>query len=949
MSILYLSPASISHLAQLILGVAITGYLLYLAWQARQRGQRDTQLELPIPFLAAITVFALLVLLNTSLRPGLQLYALALEMPAIAVCEFYLLRFAYHFPTPSPKQKWERRLVLTLALLYAAWEACYAVYRIALLPQGYVEFRPPPADRPLVAGFLWLPIVLARQTMRASAGGGGRSWWARLLKGLSALWRPQGRSAQAARAFTIIFLVPLGLAVTELIFANAKTMPEEVRNAILSFGLLLELFAFALAYLNYLPETSTFMAKLVGIALVTLLAVLGTVGWILSPIFFDAYPVDRLPASGQTFRFAPNARGGYDVAAIPYSFKTGPASRLTPVEDWAAHLPLAFPFPFFGQTWHEAYVGVGGVSFGGAYHPRHTRYYYGPLPAIMALQVVPDQDLLGEETLVAGSADEIAITWNQRLDRRIGGEAYTLQLVLYPDGVFDITHSAIPELTPHDLYWVGHTVWYVGATPGTPAAPPDILDSAANLPYSAGPNGVVWDAYLSLRHHLHRFLLPLAAMIVAGAAAIVTIFPLFFQRILIRPLNALLRGVHQVDSGNLEVEMPIYYHDEIGSLTKSFNGMVTELHALVTNLEERVAERTQQLRQQALDLAAAKAAAEEAQRVAETAAQAKSTFLANMSHELRTPLNAILGFSELMVPDANLTPAQRGNLEAITRSGEHLLAMINNVLDLSKIEAGRMTVQAADFDLHHLLLGLEEMFRLRAEGKGLALHVERAPDVPHYIHADQNKLRQVLINLLGNAVKFTLAGHVTLRAAPAGGPPDRLAFEVEDTGVGIAADDLDRIFGAFMQADSGYPAQEGTGLGLAISRQFVRLMGGEITVSSQVGQGSLFKFDIPVGIPGRILIALPGERPAAALAPGQPAYHPLALDAAPAGWLEAMRQATLRGNLQQVTALIGQIRDQDPALADHLAGLAGDFKLDEILDLIRPGDEGGHEGPPHPG
>jgi signal transduction histidine kinase len=155
--------------------------------------------------------------------------------------------------------------------------------------------------------------------------------------------------------------------------------------------------------------------------------------------------------------------------------------------------------------------------------------------------------------------------------------------------------------------------------------------------------------------------------------------------------------------------------------------------------------------------------AEEAQREAESANRAKSMFLANMSHELRTPLNAVLGFSQLMLHDPNLTQTQHENLEIIERSGEHLLALINNVLDLSKIEAGRVELEPEIFDLHKMLLGLGEMFSLRAEQKGLTLVFDFDTNVPQYIRADANKLRQVLINLLGNAVKFTKQGGITVR------------------------------------------------------------------------------------------------------------------------------------------------------------------------------------------
>ncbi len=197
--------------------------------------------------------------------------------------------------------------------------------------------------------------------------------------------------------------------------------------------------------------------------------------------------------------------------------------------------------------------------------------------------------------------------------------------------------------------------------------------------------------------------------------------------------------------------------------------------------------------------------AEEALRVAkvaaETANRAKSAFLANMSHELRTPLNAILGFAQLMERDNSLTRRQRDSLFTINRSGEHLLNLINDVLEMSKIEAGRITLNPAPFDLHRLLQTIKEMFLLRAEAKKLSLSFKLAPNLPQYILTDECKLRQVVINLLGNAIKFTKTGGVTLRVSMQ--QNDFLHFEVGDTGAGIATEDLDKLFQPFVQTASG--------------------------------------------------------------------------------------------------------------------------------------------------
>ncbi|NEP01991.1 MAG: GAF domain-containing protein [Symploca sp. SIO2E9] len=301
----------------------------------------------------------------------------------------------------------------------------------------------------------------------------------------------------------------------------------------------------------------------------------------------------------------------------------------------------------------------------------------------------------------------------------------------------------------------------------------------------------------------------------------------------------------------------------------------------------------------------------EAKENADAANRAKSEFLANMSHELRTPLNAILGFTQVMIRDSLLTPRQREHLGIIGRSGEHLLSLLNDVLEMSKIEAGQIALHQNSFDLYHLLKSLEEMLKLKAASKGLELRFELEPGVPQYVRADESKLRQVLINLLGNGIKFTQKGWVMLRVevdllcteaeeigeqgenklptasvsqnlsspSPPQSQPKKLLFEVEDTGSGIAPAELDTLFEAFVQTETGRQSQEGTGLGLSISKKFVQMMGGDISVSSIVNQGTIFKFELEIDpVEATQVETKQSHQRLLGLAPNQPVYRILVAD-----------------------------------------------------------------------
>jgi signal transduction histidine kinase len=340
-------------------------------------------------------------------------------------------------------------------------------------------------------------------------------------------------------------------------------------------------------------------------------------------------------------------------------------------------------------------------------------------------------------------------------------------------------------------------------------------------------------AFAPVRGKIWRTALLLAAFLAAGIGLSVLL-----ARRLVRPVKQMRTAAARIGAGAYDERIEISRRDELGGLADELNGMAASLQASVQSLEQKVEERTRELQQVLAELS-------RKGRQLEVASKHKSEFLANMSHELRTPLNAIIGFSQVLRKRmfGEINAKQEEYLDDILSSGNHLLSLINDVLDLSKVEAGQVELEVATFSLREALDRGVVMVREPAAKKGVRLSLELAPDVD-LVDGDERRLRQVVYNVLSNAVKFTPGGgSVVVASARA----DReVQVSVTDTGPGIAPEDHERIFEEFQQTDVGVEQREGTGLGLALSKRLVELHGGRIWVESEPGHGSRFVFTLPI-------------------------------------------------------------------------------------------------------
>ena len=405
-----------------------------------------------------------------------------------------------------------------------------------------------------------------------------------------------------------------------------------------------------------------------------------------------------------------------------------------------------------------------------------------------------------------------------------------------------------------------------------------------------------------------------------------TLTLLIFKNQILTPIRKIKHAATKFATGNLETRIELARQDEIGELGNALNSMASQLEYSLSNVKEVMNE-------------------------ALIAEKAKGQFLGRMSHELKTPLNGIIGFTQLMKQDHDATKEQLDNLVVIEESSLRLLKLINDVLEITQIESGQLTLNSKVFDLHALLDSLANMFQFKAQEKKLKFKFRIGANVPLQIENDEDKLRKVIANLLDNAVKFTAKGKVTFSVKKtnknSGNPFSTLYFKITDTGKGISPEEIDALFVTFAKTDDASKTLDGMGLGLPASKQLIELMGGELSISSEKERGTIIRFSLPINEVESIGIDLDNsgffdfsdsedESVESQFFHDSESSYQLTekkLEIMPGKWLLELQEATIKVDNELIFAVLEKLPNQDRELIKALTDLIHNFRYDSILEL----------------
>ncbi|MBT4276462.1 MAG: response regulator [Verrucomicrobia bacterium] len=759
----------------------------------------------------------------------------------VSACTTWL---AYHFPRKLEVHPWEIKitlLIMTAVGLFTAYN-CTNLLRSSFLDDhahwaNILQYSAPGVS------FIWTFVLFFRQASYQFPEAKKRSLVLRLLN-------PQHQQLRSARNLCLIsFFIPflVCLVIDPTIVASATLIIFSV---------------FVLFYLSASAERTSLQVKLVGIFLSLILLLLNFCGVLI--LRNDRHTAfNNLSYSGKGGALKVPENKSFKITSqndtTDYLIESGPLNWLNDIG--SSHKPengklvLPFKFPYFGEGYHSVFASIHGyVSFQNAVKIGAFDLHYGHRPLIIAALVDTDDKATkkGGGLFTNISAERAVFSWINIPSRRNKALKHSFQIVLHSDGTIQLNYG---EMQSRDIIYSQVDkpvdVRLYGFVRGDSSLKPDRLHFSERSPASSRitSNGIVYDQRLMIGQagfpNAKIFILSLFI----GCLIVLVGIPILFHQSLIRPLLNLLGGVRRVNKGNLDTTLPVLCMDEIGYLTSSFNRMTAFVNRSTKELElhRKLLESTVSERTKTLEIAMAQA---------NEANKAKSVFLTSMSHELRTPLHPIIGFSQLVAKAENLTKDQQESLQIISASGNHLLSLIDNILQLGKSDAGNDKVVETEFDLNLLFDELKGMLSMHESSGDVPLHWRIPDDLPQRFRSDPDKIKQILLNLVGNSMKNTRSGSISvdcewgfssgLEKEDEYLRPTTIELTIADTGVGISENDMVNLFKPFFQGGVDSQTQKGAGLGLSICKHYVELLSGEMKVQSKLGLGTKVHLKLPV-------------------------------------------------------------------------------------------------------
>ena len=803
---LFWNPPAITLLVEFVLLSLFSIYIGYQLIVAPQAGHNKHISVLLLAVFAASAIAAGFQFASHALHPDYVDYFLPWVSPFASAAMTAFVLFAFRFKQTKPRRNWTEIVLATALVAITCLETYIGIMRVALLADGHVEYRDAWIDTPFTLGF-FLALPLFARTVRSSISRvSGLSYLRSLVPTLVALcWLPTrlDQDGAAARAFFYVALMPFLIGLV-LLLRSYDLLTWNIAEPLALLFFLLTFLGYALVYLNYVPERTSFLIKLVGISLTSVLFVFCGISWLIGGVYVDEYENENLLPSRTAIRFEPQADGAYLAARTGFRFETELGERL---EDNFEPIPLPFEFPFYGEQHSEIFARYAGfTSFDGIPVWRNIQHEFGPHPAIF-LTSVDLEPSRPKDTSTAGSRNadsgmfirrepgEVVITWNKLTSPFSQKDEYTFQLKLYPTGVIEMVYADIPIKPKADIYRANQIPMMVGIVPPFRDRQVSEIHFAKALPFIGAPGGGIMENYrLDYLQHLDLVYAPVAYFTLAATLFMLIAFPLFFQVNINRQLQHLIDGVQQILNGKLTASIRVFYHDELGFLASSFNAMAKAQSELIQTLEDKVAERSAQ----ASEYAARNARLEERDHLSRELhdAVSQTLFSANLIADTlpglweRDPVRA----------KAALLDVQRFNKDALAEMRQLLLEL--SPRKLTAYPLGRL--------LQHLVDDIQRTHHI-----DVTVEIERDATLPDDVQLTFYRIGQECI---WNAVKHAAAKTI------------RVYFDGMKTQAMLTVSDDGKGF----DPDAVAPGH----LGLQIMRERMTKIEGSLEIESRPGHGT---------------------------------------------------------------------------------------------------------------